>query len=161
MSYEFLIALAIGFITWFILNLLHSYNRLKKGISFKESLDLTNLPIVSFKNNDVTLNFLLDTGSDSAYINKSILPQLDYEFTDSKTQMFGIDGNFVENEICSMIISYKDYKFESRFNVHDMDAPFNQIKESTGVQIHGILGSNFFRRYKYILDFEKLIAVIK
>ena len=42
-------------------------------ISFKEAMDLAELPVVTFYNGDVKLNFLLDTGSNISYINKSIV----------------------------------------------------------------------------------------
>ena len=38
-----------------------------------------------------------------------------------------------------------------------MKEAFGNIKKETGVTIHGILGSDFFTRYKYVLDFDKLI----
>ena len=43
----------------------------------------------------------------------------------------------------------------------DMSSSFDVIKRSTGVNIHGILGTAFFNKYKYILDFDKLIAYSK
>ena len=49
-----------------------------KAISLKEALDLTGLPIVTFKNNSRNFNFLLDTGSNDSYVDSSILGKLDY-----------------------------------------------------------------------------------
>ena len=45
--------------------------------------------------------------------------------------------------------------------ISDLDKPFNNIKKESGVTIHGILGNNFFKKYKYVLDFDKLIAYSK
>lgn len=33
-----------------------------------------------------------------------------------------------------------------------------QIQEETGVQIHGVLGTQFFMENKWIVDFDKLIV---
>ena len=61
-----------------ILYIIHpkSYNK----ISFKETLDLTDLPIVTFEQNGNKINFLLDTGANRSVINKAILSNYTYTF---------------------------------------------------------------------------------
>ena len=130
-------------------------------ISFKEAMDLTELPVVTFQNNNQKLNFLLDTGSNDSHINSSILPLLKYEKTHIKKRTTGMEGNSVYNNICNMTIAYKDKLFNTDFNINDLDAAFEVVKKESGVQIHGILGSIFFQRYKYVLDFDSLIAYSK
>lgn len=130
-------------------------------ISFKESMDLTELPVVTFYNGDNKLNFLLDTGSNFSHINSSIITLLEHTKTDKKTDLIGMEGNKVSSSICNMSISYKNQKFEEEFIISDLNGAFNIIKQEDGVQIHGILGSRFFEKYKYVLDFNELIAYIK
>ena len=60
-----------------------------------------------------------------------------------------------------MTVTYRNQKFIDRFYISDLNESFGAIKAETGVQIHGILGSKFFAKYKYILDFESLIAYSK
>lgn len=48
-------------------------------MSFKESMDLVELPIITFYNNGKKLNFLLDTGANNSIINKSVIKDLDYK----------------------------------------------------------------------------------
>jgi hypothetical protein len=57
-----------------------------------------------------------------------------------------------------MELGYINNKFISNFQVTNMDKAFDCIKQESGVMIHGILGTAFFEKYKYIIDFEKLIA---
>ena len=45
--------------------------------------------------------------------------------------------------------------------IANLDKPFSNIKQESGVIIHGILGNNFFKRNKSILDFEELKAYFK
>lgn len=130
-------------------------------ISFKEAMDLVELPVVTFYNGDKKLNFLLDTGSNVSYINSSIIPLLDHEKTDKEMNTIGIEGNKVSNQFCKMSVTYKNQVFEEEFSIADLDEAFSVVKQESGVQIHGILGSKFFERYKYVLDFKKLIAYIK
>ena len=130
-------------------------------ISFKEAMDLVELPVVTFYNGDTKLNFLLDTGSNVSYINSSIIPLLVHEKTDKEMNTIGIEGNKVSNQFCKMSVTYKNQVFEEEFSIADLNEAFNVIKQESGVQIHGILGSKFFERYKYVLDFKELIAYIK
>lgn len=130
-------------------------------ISFKEAMDLVELPVVTFYNGDKKLNFLLDTGSNVSYINSSIISLLDHEKTDKEMNTIGIEGNKVSNQFCKMSVTYKNQVFEEEFSIADLDEAFSVIKQESGVQIHGILGSKFFERYKYVLDFKELIAYIK
>ena len=82
----------------------------KNKISFRESLDLVDLPIVTFKNNNIKLNFLLDTGSNVSYINKEVLSQLQYETTNRIDQFMGASGEVQVVNIIKMSLLYKDKK---------------------------------------------------
>ena len=130
-------------------------------ISFKEAMDLVELPVVTFYNGDKKLNFLLDTGSNVSYINSSVISLLVHEKTDKEMNTIGIEGNKVSNQFCKMSVTYKNQVFEEEFSIADLDEAFSVVKQESGVQIHGILGSKFFERYKYVLDFKELIAYIK
>lgn len=133
----------------------------KSKISFKESMDLVELPIITFYNENKKLNFLLDTGSNVSYINNSILPSINHKMLDKQSSTFGVEGNKTTNNFCSMTIFYKEQLFNEEFSISDLDNAFNIVKQENGVQLHGILGSKFFERYKYVLDFKDLIAYIK
>lgn len=130
-------------------------------ISFKEAMDLVELPVVTFYNGDTKLNFLLDTGSNVSYINSSVIPLLVHEKTGKEMNTIGIEGNKVSNQFCKMPVTYKNQVFEEEFSIADLDEAFGVVKQESGVQIHGILGSKFFERYKYVLDFKELMAYIK
>lgn len=130
-------------------------------ISFKEAMDLVELPVVTFYNSDKKLNFLLDTGSNVSYINNSIISLLDHEKIDKEMDTIGIEGNKVSNQFCKMSVAYKNQVFEEEFSIADLDEAFSVVKQESGVQIHGILGSKFFERYKYVLDFKELTAYIR
>ena len=147
-----------------IINGVDDYCRQRKRVnmSFKEAMDLVELPVVTFLNGDKKLNFLLDTGSNISQINSSILPLLDHKKVEEKNMdVTGIEGNKVNTEFCEMAITYKGQEFVGEFCIHDLDDAFAIVKEESGVQIHGILGSLFFQKYKYVFDFESLIAYSK
>ena len=146
-----------------IINGAEDYCKQKKreNMSFREAMDLVELPIITFYNKDTKLNFLLDTGSDLSYINKSVLFSLEYKEVNESMNIISVGGNSQSFGCCDMTVTYKNQEFIDRFYISDLDEAFGAIKAETGVQIHGILGSKFFTKYKYILDFENLIAYSK
>ena len=134
--------------------------RRKDIMSLKESLDLTGIPIVTFTQENVKYNFLLDTGSDISYINSKIVDNsaIKYEATDYKVAGFISAGGLSSSDIKIIDIpfEYKRTSFKENFAVLDLTESFAQIKEENGVTLHGILGNTFFTKYGYILDFKEL-----
>lgn len=141
------------------------YNgRAKKttSIPFKESMELVRLPIVTFKNGNTKLHFLLDTGSDDSFITSSILKKVKIKGELNKvTSIATGGGNISSKGIVIIDIQYKDKVFENTFIVSDMDEAFQSAVGNRGVHLHGILGSVFFERYKYMIDFKEMTAYSK
>lgn len=127
-------------------------------ISFKEGLDLTELPIATFNCNGNKLHFLLDTGSNISYIDKRVLKTLPHESTNTKSNTIGVEGSGVNTYHYKVTIGYKDNEFTEEFGAIDFTNSFDIIEKESGIKLHGILGSRFFEKYKYILDFKELAA---
>lgn len=144
-----------------ITGILAGIKKKNSEISFREAMDLAELPVITFYNGDRKINFLLDTGSNTSYLNKSIVSSLVVESTGEESNIIGIEGNKVNCKICKMIIRRKNQEFEEEFSIADLDKAFRIVKEESGVQIHGILGSRFFEKYKYVLDFKDYIAYVR
>ena len=132
-------------------------NNLLNALSFKETLDLTDLPIVTFEQNGNKINFLLDTGANRSVINKTILSNYTYTELGANNTLSGLDGikRVVDN--INMNINYGDIIFEETFQVSDLSPIFDSIKQETGATLHGILGNAFFQKYKYVIDFNSLM----
>lgn len=141
------------------------YNaRTKKttSIPFKESMELVRLPIVTFKNGNTKLHFLLDTGSDDSFITSSILKKVKIKGEINKVTSIATGGGNINSKgIVIIDIQYKDKVFENTFIVSDMDEAFQSAVGNRGVHLHGILGSVFFERYKYMIDFKEMTAYSK
>jgi predicted aspartyl protease len=144
-----------------ITGILAGIKKKNSEISFREAMDLAELPVITFYNGDRKINFLLDTGSNISYLNNSIVSSLVVESTGEESNIIGIEGNKVNCKICKMIIRRKNQEFEEEFSIADLDKAFRIVKEESGVQIHGILGSRFFEKYKYVLDFKDYIAYVR
>ena len=135
----------------------------RKKISFKEALDLTELPVVTFIGKGRKLNFLIDTGANNSILNESIANKMKLkceEFDGVETNTAG--GNINLNRVTNLVIKFDDKReYDECFLISNMDDAFNSIKTETGVMIHGILGSNFFTKYKYIIDYDSLALYVK
>lgn len=127
-------------------------------ISFRESMDLVELPIVTFMNNGRKLNFLLDTGASYSSINEAALEGLSYEETGESGGHFGIEGTIQESKYVRMNVGYRSQSYEDDFQVVDLSQAFGNIKQEFGINLHGIIGNSFFQKYRYVLDFSELIA---
>ena len=136
-------------------------DRKGKWISFKESIDLAELPVITFYQGTNKFNFLLDTGSNYSHISPSASKLLKADYNESFLKISGI-GSGESNIKCSGELYYKKSKYIIELYVTPhLDNAFDTIKKETGVKIHGILGNQFFQKYKYVLDFDKLIAYSK
>lgn len=131
------------------------------AMSFQNSIDLAELPVVTFYQGDKKINLLLDTGSNNCVIDKKFLKSIKHEMLKCSTNIFGLEGNSQESKVCVIRMSYKGKEYEYPYVVQDMSAAFSSIKKETGVTIHGMLGSKFFNEFKYVLDFDELIAYSK
>lgn len=145
-----------------IKNLIHKFlGKRHNEMFFQNSMDLAELPVVTFHQGDVKVNLLLDTGSNNCIIDSSTLNSLRYTPLKGSTKISGLEGNVQTSSTCLINLSYKNTAYEYPYVIQDMSAVFGSIKKETGVSIHGILGSKFFNEYKYVLDFDELIAYTK
>lgn len=127
-------------------------------MSFRETMDLCDLPIVTFINNGNKFNFLLDTGANKSVINTEILQSMSYKETNNSGNIYGLDGKRYETSYVNVLLNYRGKEYEEEFQVLDMSAPFGNLKNDFGINVHGILSSSFFEKYRYILDYNELVA---
>ena len=131
-------------------------------MSFMEGLDLTGFPVVTLYNNGAKLNFVLDTGSVHSLINKEAVNNLPHEETEYVVTISGIDNKERQDEpAVQMTLTHRDKVISGMFVVTDLSEVFSSVKRETGVQLHGLLGSDFFRQNKYIIDYKELVAYSK
>lgn len=146
-----------------IKNIINKLFKKKKyeEMSFRQGFDLTSLPIVTFYQGEKKFNFLLDTGSNDSVIDSNILGEMEYTKTNLKSTLMGLDC--INKEVYCVLVklSYMSQDYPFVYIVNDMSAPFGSIKHETGVTLHGIIGSKFFNKYKYVLDFDEMIAYSK
>lgn len=128
----------------------------KEIVDFKTSMELSGLPIVTFYQGTNKYNFLLDTGSNVSYINnKSSIKVIPIGTKDIYMGSNGID---TECENAAVILYKNDIKYEQEVKLADLSKLFTELKSEFGILITGLLGNDFFTKYKYCLDFKELVA---
>ena len=144
---------------WIANMVINSYKgkRINK-ISFKEALDLADLPVITLRQGNNKINLLLDTGSTESIIIPSVIEHLEYEDTGKSGTIFGMEGREFDTRYVNMYLMYNYITYNENFQVVDMSNAFNSVKQSTGVTIHGILGNSFFEKYGYVIDFQEFVA---
>lgn len=143
----------------FLINKLEE--KVSNTMSFREALALAELPVVTFYQGDKKLNLLLDTGANISIIDKEVANTINTKETPRVSKITGIGGSVKDVAIVDIVLQYKNNTFKDGFQVTDMSSTFSAIKNATGVTIHGIIGNKFMQKYKYILDFDKMIAYSK
>ena len=144
-----------------IINGVEDANKYDK-MSFRESMDLTDLPIVTFYQEKEKFNFLIDTGSTYSHISSSAAQRLKGEEKELRVSIIAVGGNRGSSSALSTQLTYKNKSYNVTLCVGEhLDDAFAAVKKENGVQIHGILGNLFFQRYKYVLDFASLTAYSK
>lgn len=134
-----------------IINIMHSKTPLSYG------LNKTGLPLIVIEINQHNLCFLLDTGS-----NKNLIDQRVYEYfkehseTVGNSSIFGLDGNKTETPIIKLSFNFENSPYSTKFSVFELEKSFGAIEKESDIQIHGILGNEFFIENGWVIDFDKL-----
>lgn len=140
------------------------YNkRYKENISFKKYYQNLELPIISLYNNNIRLNFLVDSGSNISYIDTNIFNdyKLEYKKLDKSINCFGLEGVETIGNYCEITFYFNKLKFKETLVMNDLSQAFNKIEERNNIRIHGILGSDFLMKYKYNIDYKNMIIYQK
>lgn len=137
-------------------------NRERAKISIKESIDLTQMPIITFLEGNTKLNFLLDSGSSHSYISQSAAKMLIGTPVDTDFTYTTAIGSASTSKMIEAVLKYKNEEFEvDLFINEELDDSFDEVKKDCGVQVHGILGTNFLKDHRYVLDFAELVVYHK
>ena len=160
-----MIYLLIIFVISFISVQIYRYYDLKKQstiLSIKESIMLTDFPILTFTSKGRKIKLLLDTGSNRNIIDENLLSELDVTGTSSDdTTIHSMGGKSKLSSKVILSFKYDSLDFKDSFLAADISGNIAAIKELSGVEVNGILGTPFMTKYKYIIDLDNLKVRIK
>lgn len=117
----------------------------------------TQLPIIPVKVKDKNLCFIIDTGSTCCLIDSNVMEY----FKDIVTligdyNISGIDGTKHKVNVVTLPFSFEGQTYSPKFCVKPLLDAFKDIEINSGIQIHGLLGTDFLLKNKWIIDFNKL-----
>lgn len=139
----------------------HSTTRVSQQ-NFSKLLKKTKFPVISFTNNNITLNFIIDTGAEISCIDSRILTNLKYNNVKEMAKCAGLDGAVLDldrNEMTLKDANGREYFLD--FYARDFSDAFDQLNASIGITLCGLIGNDFLQKYKSIIDFEQMIIYLK
>ena len=134
---------------------------MKENITIKGVLNDVHLPIIEVEVQNMHLHFILDTGSTNCILDERvIIPLEDHINYAGKYELQGIEGNAIPSlqGILSFVCCGKVY--QQTFCFMSLKKPFEAIKRDSGIEVHGILGTDFLMANKWIIDFKEEVIRI-
>ena len=127
----------------------------KELIKFEETQ--TSIPFIKVKHNNITFNLVIDTGCTVSCIDENILDLLLYKTTDNYTDgLISAEGSSDDKvQIVEIPITVGNQEYVEQFNAVNFRAMSQQVKDTFGITIRGLLGSEFLYKHSLILDFDK------
>ena len=115
------------------------------------------IPFIKVKHNNITFNLVIDTGCTMSCIDNNILDLILHNTTNNFTDgIISAEGSNDEAvPIVEIPITIGDQDYTEQFNAVDFRAMAQQVKDSFGITIRGLLGSEFLYKHSLILDFDK------
>ena len=127
----------------------------KELIKFEETD--SSIPFIKVKHNNIQFNLVIDTGCTISCIDNNILDLLLHNTTDKNVEGL-IFANGDVNDTVPVVeipITIGDKDYVEQFNAIDFREMSQQVKDSFGITVRGLLGSEFLYKNSLILDFDK------
>lgn len=115
------------------------------------------LPVIPVKVKDKYLSFILDTGSTCSLIDSNVVeyfkdivePVGDYYIS-------GIEGTKHKVDIITLPFTFEGQTYKPKFCVKPLLDAFKGIEDDSGIQVQGLLGTDFLLENQWIIDFKEL-----
>jgi len=174
--YEFMLgaaALVLLLIT-LIYNKKEDISKKPYTVSFKNIYKGTKVPLIRLKFKGKFYYFLVDTGANTSIIDsrfyetlpaeiKNLAMEEDVQITGIGDSIDTIDGKEKvvrrqsQTQSIALDLSFGPYKYKNTiFIIADLRAPFSQLERVTQEPVVGLLGTDFIKKYKWIIDFESM-----
>ena len=120
-------------------------------------LHKAKLPIIPIEIKEQYLCFILDTGSTCNLIDSTVVEYFkDIVEPIGDYCISGIDGTKHNVDVVILPFNFEGYTYKPKFCVQQLSDAFKEIEEDSGIQVHGLLGTDFLLENKWIIDFKEL-----
>lgn len=120
-------------------------------------LNSTRLPIILVDVKGERLCFILDTGSTCSLIDSDVV-----EYFRDMVELIGdycisgLEGTKHKVDMITLPFNFEGQVYKPKFCVKPLLNAFKGIEDESGIQVHGLLGTDFLIENKWILDFKEL-----
>lgn len=124
-------------------------------------LNSTRLPIILVDVKGECLCFILDTGSTCSLIDSDVVEYFrDMVEPIGDYCISGLEGTKHKVDMITLPFNFEGQVYKPKFCVKPLLNAFKGIKEDSGIQVHGLLGTDFLLENKWIIDFKELQLII-
>ncbi|HEY4653093.1 MAG TPA: aspartyl protease family protein [Cyclobacteriaceae bacterium] len=122
-------------------------------------INLQQKPIVAGTLNGKKVYFLLDTGSDFTLLNETETKKYGFKTVNRESDLIvnkavGMGGTIVEfKSVYNVSISLGSTRISTTCLAYDMSLLVTIIRNRSGIEISGIIGSDVMKRYGVIIDY--------
>lgn len=136
----------------------------KKGerLEFRNDYHNHKLPVIKLNFNGEKYNFLIDTGADINILNKPVFDVISNGNIEvASNGLITTAGSDVVSEKAVVSFKYGNKNFTEEFVLMDVTSSFQSIFNDKNMQLHGVLGSEFFKKHKWSVDFDNMVIWTK
>ncbi|SDI81422.1 hypothetical protein [Bacteroides ovatus] len=127
---------------------------MEHNLSF--SISKVQLPLIIVKVKEKYICFILDTGSTCSLIDSTVVeyfkdivePVGDYYIN-------GIEGSKHKVDMITLPFNFEGQIYRPKFCVKPLLDAFKGIEDESGIQVHGLLGTDFLLENQWIIDFKE------
>lgn len=131
---------------------------MEHNLSF--SISKVQLPLIIVKVKEKYICFILDTGSTCSLIDSTVVeyfkdivePVGDYYIN-------GIEGSKHKVDMITLPFIFEGQMYKPKFCVKPLLDAFKSIEDESGIQVHGLLGTDFLLENQWIVDFRTLTLI--
>lgn len=132
-----------------------------KKYNFADKFERTGLPIIALKINGAYQYFLADSGASINMLKQSFYDSIENKpkLIENKDSIYtGSDA--IKSEYCNFDVEYDGIMFnDERFNIAQLNV-FDANRDAYGMDIVGIIGSAMMEKYKWSIDYDKMLIAI-
>lgn len=120
-------------------------------------LNSTRLPIILVDVKGEYLCFILDTGSTCSLIDSTVVEHFkDIVELVGDYHVSGIEGTKHKVDMITLPFIFEGQVYKPKFCVKPLLDAFSGIEKESGIQVHGLLGTDFLLENQWIISFNNL-----
>ena len=118
-----------------------------------QNWEKSDIPYITIDIQGHQLNMIADSGGSMCIIRKDVLNEIDYKPSTRTVEICALTNEGLPSEVVTVPIIINEKEFDIDFIVYNSD-DIGGFKYKCGVEMHGLLGVEFFKATGGIVDFN-------